>query len=165
MRFSSFAVGMALLLASCGGDGVAPSSPVLTEALVSPSGPAFSSGGADVVATDRPFEFTNNYVIDGFDPCNGVPDTLTVVETCKANVYSLERQVFTCKLDYTTDPGGYVGHGTGNFVSNGHVVVQKFGVTLSNEAGDRIRLQYRWVYNVSAGAPRLDEFKLTCLGR
>lgn len=165
MRDSFLAVTLALTLGACGGDGLGPTAPAATTTSGALSEARGAAGGPDVAALDRPFEFTNNYVIAGFDPCNGVPDTVTIVETCKASVYSLEMQVFTCKQAYSTDPGGYVGHGTGNFVSNGHVVVQRYGVVLKNDTGHRARLQYRWVYNVSDGVPRLDEFKNTCLGR
>jgi hypothetical protein len=60
--------------------------------------------------------------------------------------------------------GGFVGEGTSSFVAHGEIEMFRFSDMLSNDAGDRIRADGLFVFDLSTGTLRVDTFELTCLG-
>jgi len=163
MRHSIIGIALALLLGSCGGDAGGPTAPVAVTP-VAPSEATSSVGEAGVTAASRPEEVTWTDVLQDVDPCTGILQTISISWAC---LYSEAEggEVATCQRTITTTPTGYVGHGTYSTVNSGHLIAWRITDTLKNDAGNRVKMQYRTVYDPSSGTWRVEDSRLTCLGR
>jgi hypothetical protein len=74
------------------------------------------------------------------------------------------RIVVITERTITTDPTGFVGHGTDSFVDNGQVVRVSLTDILTNPAGDRIRARFVFVLDLSTDTVRVEKGEVTCLG-
>lgn len=118
---------------------------------------------APVAAADPPEQIS---VIDTFvdlNPCTGLDHSVTIANTITEHTHG-GRVVAHARRTITTEPTGFVGHGTASFVDNGHVEKFTFTDVLSNSAGHRIRARSVVVVDLSTGTFRVDRSELTCLG-
>jgi hypothetical protein len=97
------------------------------------------------------------------NPCTGLIHTVTIAGT--EFVHSHDgRIVAHLKRTITTDPTGFVGHGSESFVDNGQVVRDTLTDILTNPAGDRIRAHFVFVLDLSTDTVRVEKGEVTCLG-
>jgi hypothetical protein len=109
--------------------------------------------------TAMPFEVTFADV----NPCTGLLHTVTIAGT--EFVHSHDgRIVVYGQRTITTDPTGFVGHGTDAFLDNGQIFKFTSTDVLTNPAGDRIRARTVLVLDLSAETVTVDKGELTCLG-
>ena len=109
--------------------------------------------------TAIPFEFS----FEDVNPCTGLIHEVTIAGTEFVHLHD-GRLVSLRKRTITTDPTGFVGHGTETFIDNGQVAKVSFTDILTNPAGDRIRAHGVFVVDISTETVRVDRFELTCLG-
>jgi hypothetical protein len=160
MRQSIVGIVLTLLLGSCGGDSGSPTAPV----AVTPAAPSGTTSGIDqpdVAAASRPGRVTWTDVLQDVDPCTGILQEITIAWACLQD----GGKVVTCRRTITATPTGYVGHGTYSTVDNDHVIAWRITDTLKNDAGDRLKIQYRSVYDPTTGTWRVEDYRLTCLSR
>jgi hypothetical protein len=114
-------------------------------------------------AADPPTEIPFEFVFDDVNPCTGDIHTVTIAGSTFVHVHG-DRIVAYSERTITTSPTGFVGHGRDSNVENGQVVTFRLGDILTNPAGDRIRVRFVIVVDVSAGTVRVEKGELTCLG-
>jgi hypothetical protein len=113
-------------------------------------------------AADRPTQFPILDVFPDVNPCTGNAMTVTFVGT--AYVHFHDGRVVARAQRTITTSDGFVGHGTDNFVDNGHVLMSRLTDIMTNASGDRFRARGVLVIDVSTGTVRVERFELTCLG-
>lgn len=119
---------------------------------------------APVAAADPPEQFS---VVDTFvdvNPCTGLDHTVTIANTISEHSHG-GRVVVHERRTITTEPTGFVGHGTASFVDNGQIAKYTSTDILSNSAGARIRARNVFVVDLSTETIRVGRSELTCLGR
>jgi hypothetical protein len=109
--------------------------------------------------TAEPFEFT----FPDVNPCTGLIHTVTIAGTTFFHSHD-GRIVARSERTITTDPTGFVGHGTDSLVDNGQVFKFTHTDILTNPAGDRIRARVVFVVDFSTETVRVDKGELICLG-
>ena len=114
---------------------------------------------APPAAADPPTESS----FEDVNPCTGLIHTVTITFTIFEHSHD-GRIVQHVKRTITTDPTGFVGHGSESFVDNGQIVRDSFTDILTNPAGDRIRAHGVFVVDLSTDTVRVGNFELTCLG-
>lgn len=119
----------------------------------------FAAPAAADPPTAEPFEFT----FPDVNPCTGLIHTVTIAGTTFFHSHD-GRTVAHSERTITTDPTGFVGHGTDSFVENGQVLMFRLTDILTNPAGDRIRARVVFVVDFSTDTVRVDKGELTCLG-
>jgi hypothetical protein len=120
-------------------------------------------GFAPPAAADPPTAIPFEVTFDDVNPCSGLMHTVTIAGTEFVHFHD-GRIVVYSQRTITTDPTGFVGHGTDSFLDNGQVF--KFTSTdiLTNPAGDRIRARTVFVLDLSTETVSVDKGELTCLG-
>jgi hypothetical protein len=118
---------------------------------------------APPAAADPPTESSFVDTFEDVNPCTGLIHTVTITGTVFEHSHD-GRIVAHVKRTITTDPTGFVGHGSESFVDNGQVARGSFTDILTNPAGDRIRAHGVFVVDLSTDTVRFDRFELTCLG-
>jgi hypothetical protein len=109
--------------------------------------------------TAMPFELT----FPDVNPCTGLIHTVTIAGTTFVHSHD-GRVVGHSERTITTDPTGFVGHGTDSFVDNGQIFKFRLTDILTNPAGDRIRARFVIVVDLSTETVRVEKGELTCLG-
>jgi hypothetical protein len=163
MRHSSVAIALALVMGSCAGDFGSPTAPVAVTPLT-PSRVTSTVGQPGVVAASRPEKVTWTDVLEDVDPCTEVLQQITIAWACLLHEKD-GGEVVTCQRTITTTPTGYVGRGTYSTVNNDQVIAWRITDVLKNDAGNRVKMQYRSVYDPSTGTWRVEDSSLTCLRR
>jgi len=120
---------------------------------------AFAVPAAADPPTAEPFEF----VFLDVNPCTGDIHMVTIAGTSFVHDHD-GRIVGHSERTITTSPDGFVGHGTDSFVNNGQVDVFRFTDIIANASGDRFRARGVFVFDISTGTQRVENFELTCLG-
>jgi hypothetical protein len=120
---------------------------------------AFASPAAADPPAAIPFEF----VFDDVNPCTGGIHTVTIAGTTSVHDHD-GRTVAHSERTITTSPTGFVGHGTDTLVDNGQVIMFRLSDILTNPSGERIRVRYTIVLDVSTGTVRAETGAFTCLG-
>jgi hypothetical protein len=118
---------------------------------------------ASPAAADPPTEGSFEFSFEDVNPCTGLMHTVTIATTFFEHSHD-GRIVVHVKRPITTDPTGFVGHGTESVVDNGQIVMDSFTDILTNPAGDRIRAHGVFVLDISTETVRVGNFELTCLG-
>jgi hypothetical protein len=118
---------------------------------------------APPAAADPPTEGSFVDTFEDVNPCTGLMHTVTITGTVFEHSHD-GRVVVHVKRTITTDPTGFVGHGTESFVDNGQVARGSLTDILTNPAGDRIRAHGVFVLDISTDTVRVGNFELTCLG-
>ena len=118
---------------------------------------------APPAAADPPTESSFEETFEDVNPCTGLIHTVTITFTIFEHSHD-GRIVQHVKRTITTDPTGFVGHGSESFVDNGQIVRDSFTDILTNPAGDRIRAHGVFVVDLSTETVRVGNFELTCLG-
>ena len=118
---------------------------------------------APPAAADPPTESSFVDTFEDVNPCTGLMHTVTIAGTVFEHSHD-GRIVAHVERTITTDPTGFVGHGSESFVDNGQVVRDSFTDILTNPAGDRIRAHGVFVVDLSTDTVRVGNFELTCLG-
>jgi hypothetical protein len=118
---------------------------------------------APPAAADPPTEGSFEETFEDVNPCTGLIHEVTIAGTFFEHSHD-GRIVVHAKRTITTDPTGFVGHGTDSFVDNGQVVRASLTDILTNPAGDRIRARFVFVLDLSTDTVRVEKGELTCLG-
>jgi hypothetical protein len=118
---------------------------------------------APPAAADPPTEGSIEETFEDVNPCTGLIHEVTFTGTFFEHSHD-GRIVVHAKRTITTDPTGFVGHGTDSFVDNGQVVRASLTDILTNPAGDRIRAHFVFVLDLSTDTVRVEKGELTCLG-
>jgi hypothetical protein len=113
-------------------------------------------------AADRPTEFPILAVFEDVNPCTGTPMIVTFVGTAFVHEHG-SREVVRQQRTITTSDG-FAGHGTDTFVANGQVFVFRQADMMANTSGDRFRVQFVVVGDLSTGTVRVEKGAFTCLG-
>jgi hypothetical protein len=132
---------------------------LLLAALTSAALVVFAPPAAADAPTAMPFEFT----FPDVNPCTGLIHTVTIAGTTFVHSHD-GRVVGYSERTITTDPTGFVGHGTDSFVENGQVFKFRHTDILANPTGDRIRASLVIVVDLSTETVRVERGELTCLG-
>jgi hypothetical protein len=118
---------------------------------------------APPAAADPPTTMPFKVTFDDVNPCTGLVHTVTIAGT--EFVHSHDgRVVVHSQRTITTDPTGFVGHGTDDFLDNGQVFKFTSTDVLTNPAGDRIRARTVLVLDLSTETLRVGMGEVTCLG-
>jgi hypothetical protein len=118
---------------------------------------------APPAAADPPAAMPFEVTFSDVNPCTGLMHTVTITGT--EFVHSHDgRVVVYGQRTITTDPTGFVGHGTDAFLGNGQVFKFTSTDVLTDPVGDRIRARTVLVLDLSTGTVRVDKDELTCLG-
>jgi hypothetical protein len=118
---------------------------------------------APPAAADPPTEGSFEETFEDVNPCTGLIHEVTITGTFFEHSHD-GRIVVHAKRTITTDPTGFVGHGTDSFVDNGQVVRVSLTDILTNPAGDRIRARFVFVLDLSTDTVRVEKGEVTCLG-
>jgi hypothetical protein len=118
---------------------------------------------APPAAADPPTETSFTFSFEDVNPCTGLIHTVTFTLTIFAHSHD-GRIVEHVQRTITTDPTGFVGHGSESFVDNGQVVKDTLTDILTNPEGDRIRAHFVFVLDLSTDTVRVEKGELTCLG-
>jgi hypothetical protein len=118
---------------------------------------------APPAAADPPTEGSFEETFEDVNPCTGLIHEVTIAGTFFEHSHD-GRIVVHAKRTITTDPTGFVGHGTDSFVDNGQVVRASLTDILTNPAGDRIRARFVFVLDLSTDTVRVEKGEVTCLG-
>jgi hypothetical protein len=118
---------------------------------------------APPAAADPPTESSFEETFEDVNPCTGLIHTVTITSTIFEHSHD-GRTVAHLERTITTDPTGFVGHGSESFVDNGQIVKDTVTDILTNPAGDRIRARFTFVLDLSTDTVRVEKGELTCLG-
>jgi hypothetical protein len=118
---------------------------------------------APPAAADPPTEGSFEDTFEDVNPCTGLIHEVTITGTFFEHSHD-GRIVVITERSITTDPTGFVGHGTDSFVDNGQVVRVSLTDILTNPAGDRIRARFVFVLDLSTDTVRVEKGEVTCLG-
>jgi hypothetical protein len=115
-------------------------------------------------AADPPTAFPFQFVFDDVNPCTGLTHTVTIAGTTYVHEHD-GRIVAQSERTITTSPTGFVGHGTDSYVLNGQVEIFRLTDILTSPSGDRIRVHFVLVVDLSTGTVKaVAGFPPTCLG-
>jgi hypothetical protein len=109
---------------------------------------------------------TEDVVVDVFEdvnPCTGEVHTVTIVNRVSFHEHD-GRFVGQIDATITTDPTGFVGHGTNTFVFTEHVDMFRLTHILTSPSGDRIQARFVFVADPETGTVRVEKGGPTCLG-
>jgi hypothetical protein len=120
-------------------------------------------GFAAPAAADPPTEESFEGTFEDVNPCTGLIHTVTIAGTAFFHSHD-GRVVGRAERTITTEPTGFVGHGTESFVDNGHIFRDALTDILTNPAGDRIRAHFVVVVDLSTDTVRVEKGEVTCLG-
>jgi hypothetical protein len=118
---------------------------------------------APPAAADPPTAIPFEETFEDVNPCTGLTHTVTITGTIFEHSHD-GRIVVITERTITTDPTGFVGHGTDSFVANGQVEKASLTDILVNPAGDRIRAHFVGVLDLSTDTVRVENGEVTCLG-
>lgn len=118
---------------------------------------------ATPAAADPPTQFSDSVTFVDVNPCTGLNHTVTIAVTGSEHLHD-GRLVGHATRTITTDPTGFVGHGTESFVDNGQIFRYRLTDILTNPDGDRIRARFVIVIDLSTETVRVEKGELTCLG-
>jgi hypothetical protein len=120
-------------------------------------------GFAPPAAADPPTAMPFEVTFADVNPCSGLMHTVTIAGTEFVHSHDGRILIYS-KRTITTDPTGFVGHGTDTFVVNGQVAKYTMTDILTNPDGDRIRARTVFVLDLSTETVSVDKFEVTCLG-
>jgi hypothetical protein len=120
-------------------------------------------GVAAPAAADPPTTESFEGTFDDVNPCTGLIHTVTISGTAYFHSHD-DRVVGRAERTITTDPTGFVGHGTESFVDNGQVFRDSLTDILTSPDGDRIRAHFVVVVDLSTDTVRVEKGEVTCLG-
>jgi hypothetical protein len=118
---------------------------------------------ATPAAADPPTQFSDSVTFVDVNPCTGLDHAVTIAVTVFEHFHD-GRVVGHAKRTITTDPTGFVGHGTDSVVDNGQIFKFRLTDILTNPDGDRIRARFVIVIDLSTETVRVEKGELTCLG-
>jgi hypothetical protein len=118
---------------------------------------------ATPAAADPPTQFSDSVTFVDVNPCTGLNHTVTIAVTGFEHFHD-GRLVAHATRTITTDPTGFVGHGTESFVDNGQTFRYRLTDILRNPDGDRIRARFVIVIDLSSELVRVEKGELACLG-
>jgi ABC-type phosphate transport system substrate-binding protein len=114
-------------------------------------------------AANPPTAISWTFTFDDVNPCTGDMHTITIDGT--TFVYEQDGSVVArSERTITTNPTGFVGHGTDTDVLNSQVEMVRTADLLTNSAGQRIMVRGVLVVDLSTGAVKVFKGDLTCLG-
>jgi len=114
-------------------------------------------------AADAPTAIPWAVEFDDVNPCTGGTHTVTISGTTYVHEHD-GRMVAYSTRTITTSPTGFVGHGTDTYVLNGQVETYRLADVATNPSGDRFRVRYTVVFDLSTATVRAESFAFTCLG-
>jgi hypothetical protein len=114
-------------------------------------------------AADPPTETTAVQQFLDVNPCTGLEHTVTINLTISEHFHD-GRVVGHAKRTITTDPTGFVGHGTDSLVDNERIFKFRLTDILTSPSGDRIRARFLLVIDQSTETIRVEKGEVTCLG-
>jgi hypothetical protein len=114
-------------------------------------------------AADAPTEIPFEDVFVDVNPCTGLDHTVTITGTIFEHSHDGRVNGHTQRT-ITTDPTGFVGHGTDSLVDNGRVFRFTLNDVLMSPSGDRIRVQLVLVVDLSTDTVRVEKRMFACFG-
>jgi hypothetical protein len=114
-------------------------------------------------AADAPTQVSDSVTFVDVNPCTGLNHTVTIAVTGFEHSHD-GRLVYRESRTITTQPTGFVGHGTVSIVDNGQIFRGSLTDILKNPDGDRIRVRFVIVTDLSSGTVRVEKGGMTCLG-
>ena len=116
-----------------------------------------------VTAAAHPrFEVNDAFTLTDTDPCTGLEHDVSFELTFLVHDHGGVVSARGVRTLSTT--AGYTGGGTSSYVFNGQVEMFRANDLLVDGAGNRIMARGLFVFDLSSGDVRIDEFTLTCVG-